>query len=178
MGDSATFKNIMKSLRLKQQEVADKLKISRAKVSLFYTKERLTEDWKLKIISTFELENNIFKSRVNKLSDTDLQFEAGESNFYEVRNKIKTKEVEMNLPYKSMPVFPSSDSTILTEVYKDLRYKTEGFICVPVYEDCDFATYTYGHSMYPVIESGCLIVCRKTQGKQMILWGEIYYTGL
>ncbi len=63
MGDGSIFKNQMKSLRLTQQEVAERLHVSRATVNLLYVKERLTEDWKLKIIQTFQLSSNVFTSK-------------------------------------------------------------------------------------------------------------------
>jgi transcriptional regulator with XRE-family HTH domain len=45
---------------------------------------------------------------------------------------------------------------------------------VPGYEDCNFGMYVYGHSMYPTIESGSLILCRRVSDKQVIMYGEIY----
>jgi len=63
MGDGSVFKNAMRSIRLTQQEVADKLRVSRATINLLYAKERLTEDWKLKIIQTFQLSNNVFTGK-------------------------------------------------------------------------------------------------------------------
>jgi len=45
---------------------------------------------------------------------------------------------------------------------------------VPGYEDCNFGMYVYGHSMYPTIETGSLILCRRVQDKSVIMYGEIY----
>lgn len=45
---------------------------------------------------------------------------------------------------------------------------------VPGYEDCNFGLYVYGHSMYPTIENGSLILCKRIQDKSLILFGEIY----
>lgn len=45
---------------------------------------------------------------------------------------------------------------------------------VPGYEDCNFGMYVFGHSMYPTIETGSLILCRKINNKQLIMYGEIY----
>lgn len=45
---------------------------------------------------------------------------------------------------------------------------------VPGYEDCNFGMYVFGHSMYPTIESGSLILCRRVNDKQVIMYGEIY----
>ncbi len=45
---------------------------------------------------------------------------------------------------------------------------------VPGYEDCNFGMYVYGHSMYPTIETGSLILCRRVKDKSVIMYGEIY----
>jgi peptidase S24-like protein len=45
---------------------------------------------------------------------------------------------------------------------------------IPGYEDCNFGMYVYGHSMYPTVENGSLILCRKVKDKSVIMYGEIY----
>lgn len=45
---------------------------------------------------------------------------------------------------------------------------------VPGYEDCNFGMYVYGHSMYPTIENGSLILCRRIFDKDVLMYGEIY----
>jgi transcriptional regulator with XRE-family HTH domain len=47
-------------------------------------------------------------------------------------------------------------------------------VSIPGYEDCNFGMYVYGHSMYPTIESGSLVLCRKIIDKSVIMYGEIY----
>lgn len=47
-------------------------------------------------------------------------------------------------------------------------------VSIPGYEDCNFGMYVFGHSMYPTIESGSLVLCRKITDKGVILFGEIY----
>lgn len=47
-------------------------------------------------------------------------------------------------------------------------------VSIPGYEDCNFGMQVYGHSMYPTIESGSLILCKKVNDKQVVMYGEIY----
>lgn len=47
-------------------------------------------------------------------------------------------------------------------------------VSIPGYEDCNFGMYVFGHSMYPTIESGSLVLCRKIIDKGVIMYGEIY----
>lgn len=50
----------------------------------------------------------------------------------------------------------------------------EFHVNVPGYEDCNFGMYVHGHSMYPTIENGSLILCRRLTDKNVIMYGEIY----
>lgn len=45
---------------------------------------------------------------------------------------------------------------------------------IPGYEDCNFGMHVFGHSMYPTIETGSLVLCRKVNDKSVIMYGEIY----
>ena len=48
------------------------------------------------------------------------------------------------------------------------------WLSMPGYEDCNFGMYVFGHSMYPTIENGSLILCREIKDMSIILYGEIY----
>jgi phage repressor protein C with HTH and peptisase S24 domain len=45
---------------------------------------------------------------------------------------------------------------------------------IPGYEDCNFGVHIYGHSMYPTIENGSLVLCKRVNDKSIIMYGEIY----
>ncbi len=45
---------------------------------------------------------------------------------------------------------------------------------IPGYEDCNFGMHVFGHSMYPTIETGSLVLCRKVNDKSIIMYGEVY----
>lgn len=47
-------------------------------------------------------------------------------------------------------------------------------VTAPGFEDCDFGIYVYGHSMYPTIESGSMILTKKISNKHIIMYGEVY----
>ncbi len=93
----------------------------------------------------------------------------------EVKRLHKPKVPEkLELPEKAIPVFEVSASAGMVGGFNDINQQ-KGSIIVPGYEDCDFAIYAFGHSMYPVIENGCLVLCRRINDKTLILWGEIYF---
>lgn len=45
---------------------------------------------------------------------------------------------------------------------------------LPGFAGCDFAINVAGHSMYPTIESGSMVLCKKVNDKSLILYGEVY----
>ena len=47
-------------------------------------------------------------------------------------------------------------------------------IDLPGFAGCDFAINVSGHSMYPAIESGSMILCKEINDKSLIMFGEIY----
>jgi transcriptional regulator with XRE-family HTH domain len=46
---------------------------------------------------------------------------------------------------------------------------------LPGFAGCDFAINVSGHSMYPTVESGSMIICKKIYDKSIILYGEVYF---
>src|SRR5579859_5006429 len=47
-------------------------------------------------------------------------------------------------------------------------------VSIPGYQDCNFGMYVYGHSMYPTIETGSLVLTRRVTDKRVVMYGEIY----
>jgi transcriptional regulator with XRE-family HTH domain len=46
---------------------------------------------------------------------------------------------------------------------------------LPGFAGCDFAINVAGHSMYPSIEAGSMILCKKITDKTIIMYGEVYF---
>lgn len=93
-----------------------------------------------------------------------------------ITNKSK-EELEGKLLEKvgvGTPIYDLHASASQLDNISQLPEVPSFHVNVPGYEDCNFGMYVYGHSMYPTIENGSLILCKRIQDKAVILYGEIY----
>lgn len=74
----------------------------------------------------------------------------------------------------TIPIYDTIATAGANENISQLNEQPAYYDSIRGYEDCDFGIHIYGNSMYPTIESGCLILCKKINDKQIILFGEIY----
>ncbi len=61
------------------------------------------------------------------------------------------------------------------EIFNDQTTVPSLKLDLPGFAGCDFAINVAGHSMYPSIESGSMILCKKVHDKSIILYGEVYF---
>ncbi len=85
----------------------------------------------------------------------------------------QVKEVQM-VREPGIPVYNLKLSAGPVEMYNDDTENPAFSVKVPGYEDCDFGMFVYGHSMYPTIENGSLILGKRIKDKGIIIWGEMY----
>jgi DNA-binding XRE family transcriptional regulator len=86
---------------------------------------------------------------------------------------MPNEEVHM-LADPGIPVYNLKLSAGPVEMYNDDTENPAFSVKVPGYEDCDFGMFVYGHSMYPTIENGSLILGKRIKDKAIIIWGEMY----
>lgn len=72
------------------------------------------------------------------------------------------------------PIYELSATATKAEYSSQLPEVPAFHVKIPGYEDCNFGMHVYGHSMYPTIETGSLILCRRVNDKSIIMFGEIY----
>ena len=61
------------------------------------------------------------------------------------------------------------------EIFNDQTTIPSAKLDLPGFAGCDFAINVAGSSMYPTIESGSMILCKKVYDKSIILYGEVYF---
>lgn len=61
------------------------------------------------------------------------------------------------------------------EIFNDQTVIPSTKLDLPGFAGCDFAINVAGSSMYPSIENGSMILCKKVQDKSIILYGEVYF---
>lgn len=79
-----------------------------------------------------------------------------------------------NMVEEGTPIYELSATATKTEYASQLPESPAFHVKIPGYEDCNFGMHVYGHSMYPTIETGSLILCRRVNDKSIIMYGEIY----
>lgn len=80
---------------------------------------------------------------------------------------------KQNLVEEGTPIYELSATATQTEYSSQLPEVPAFRVTIPGYEDCNFGMHVYGHSMYPTIETGSLVLCRKVLDKSVIMYGEI-----
>lgn len=93
-----------------------------------------------------------------------------------VKKKLRIDlEQELQLtPDEGTPIYELSATASQMDNIGQLPEVPTFHVKIPGYEDCNFGMYVFGHSMYPTIETGSLVLCRKIHDKTVIMYGEIY----
>lgn len=144
----------MKDLKLTQDSIAGMLGMTRQNLNHHLRKEKLDEDF-VRLIREkmgFTSLSNGFALSVDRLENA--------------KNIFKENE--------GTPVYELAATATQTEYASQLPEVPSFHVKIPGYEDCNFGMHVYGHSMYPTIETGSLILCRKVKDKSIIMYGEIY----
>lgn len=136
--------------RLSQKEFAEALGITQGYLSeLESFKKEISDSIKYKIIELYgeDISNNsLVQEQISKYESP-----VGAIPFYEV------------------DVSASADIQMFLD-----KHEIATKYVIPGFEDCDFAVPVFGHSMYPTYENGCIIMCKKIEDKQLIVFGEAY----
>lgn len=74
---------------------------------------------------------------------------------------------------KKVPYYDIDATASQIEVYSETFEEPAYYMSIPAFSDCNFACNVYGDSMYPMFQSGEVIVC-KEQGNNIIQYGEVY----
>ena len=88
--------------------------------------------------------------------------------FFELINNVKKS------PDSGTPIYDLTATASGNDNVSQLPELPSFHVKMPGYEDCNFGMYVFGHSMYPTIETGSLVLCRKVRDKRLFMFGEIY----
>ena len=92
--------------------------------------------------------------------------------------KLKIDSLFSDAPKSSsaylIPYFDVDATATPMEIFNDQTSTPSAQMDLPGFAGCDFAINVAGHSMYPSIESGSMIICKKINDKSIILYGEVY----
>lgn len=90
------------------------------------------------------------------------QVEESTSYIAKRRNMKNTNvSVKKDMEYQGVPIYNVPiDASFLERFRDEAYYEPIGFLNLPKLRNCDFAAVISGNSMYPLMKSGSIVVCR------------------
>ncbi len=73
-----------------------------------------------------------------------------------------------------IPYYDVDASAGSIQMFKDENDIPSLYVYIPGFEDCDLALNVWGDSMEPVYKTGEVVICKKVNNPQLILYGEAY----
>lgn len=154
-------KRILKQKKTTQNELADKLHISRNHLITKLKEVVFKPDFKEKVITILNLSPDIFDQTEDN------------SNLLSSETVPYGKNI---LEKKGIPMYNIPASASMLEMYGDQNdVKIVGHLNIPGATKNSFALPVHGHSMSPKLESGDWGVVRPIEDVNDIEWGHIYY---
>lgn len=126
--------------------------------------ERAEKYYKVLDGSTKKLSNDTIQRIKNKLPDIDINW---------LNTGVRNKENKIVPLSQKLPYYDIDATATQIEVYSDAHEEPAYYMSIPAFSDCNFACNVYGDSMFPMFQSGEVIVC-KEQNSNLIQYGEVY----
>lgn len=157
------------------EDFAKRVGVARQSISPLFKQKEINDFYKQKAAEIFQLSTDVFTKGKVDLGDIRM-VDISESDEIRITPLTKSKipgkgELEESI----IPVYDSMVAASNIQMYDDITEKPVGFIRIPGFPDCDFATYIFNNSMYPTLVNGCMIVCKRVIDKRLLLYGEVYY---
>jgi len=108
-----------------------------------------------------------------RLADFALQQEMKRYDRFEKKMAI-SKASEANVE-EGVPVYDVPIDASFIERYRDERYEPLYFVDIPKLRNCNFGAIVSGNSMYPVMKSGTIAICRIVEDLNYFDPGEMYF---
>jgi phage repressor protein C with HTH and peptisase S24 domain len=151
----ADLQPIMDALSFTQVQLAEAIEVRQSTISTAASKKdkELSYQLERKLLDYMEQSGIDIKNILSKIDTFD-----------------KKDQKVQSVPYYDVDVF-ASDAPLMEEIG---AIEPSYFIPIPFFRDCDFAVKVSGHSMYPKIASGDIIVVKEIRSREFLVYGEIY----
>ena len=162
MGDRV--KLIRKELKLTQEQLAQRLGIGKAALSMIETGK----------CGLSTRNKNILVQDLNVNPDW---LETGKGNMFNAEPDYTTFKLrsDSSLPMQSVPLYSIEGTAGLVPLFTDQEAnKPVNYIHIPNLPKCDGAIYVSGDSMYPLLKSGDIVLYKQLQNIEDIFWGDMY----
>ncbi len=158
------LKLIRKSLGMTQQQLAQRLGIGKAALSMIETgKATLTTRNKNILVQELNVNPEFLDSGREPMFNAEPDLTA-----YRHRT-------DNSLPLQSVPLYSIEGTAGLVPLFADrAETKPVNYIHIPNLPKCDGAIYVVGDSMYPLLKSGDIVLYKQLSDIADIFWGDMY----
>ena len=166
MGDRV--KLIRKELKLTQEQLAQRLRIGKAALSMIETgKCGLSTRNKNILVQDLNVNPDWLDSGKGEMFNAEPDYTA-----FRLRS-------DNSLPMQSVPLYSVEGTAGLVPLFEEQSAtKPINYIHIPNLPKCDGAIYIVGDSMYPLLKSGDIVLYKQLQDVNNIFWGDMYLLSL
>lgn len=158
------LKQLRKELGLTQQQLAERLGIGKAALSMIETgRASLTARNKNILIQELNINPEFLETGKLPMFNAEPDLTA-----YRLRT-------DNSLPLQSVPLYSVEGTAGLVPLFADQsQSKPINYIHIPNLPKCDGAIYIVGDSMYPLLKSGDIVLYKQLSDIGDIFWGDMY----
>ena len=158
------IKQLRKELKMTQQQLAERLGIGKAALSMIETGRA----------SLTTRNKNILVQELNVNPDF---LETGRGQMFNAEPDLQAfrHRTDNSLPLQSVPLYSVEGTAGLVPPFTDREQnKPVNYIHIPNLPKCDGAIYVVGDSMYPLLKSGDIVLYKQLSDLGDIFWGDMY----
>lgn len=164
MSPESRIKLIRKALSMTQEQLAQRLGVGKAALSMIETgKSGLSSR-----------NRNILIQDLNVNPDW---LDTGEGEMFNAEPEYTSFRLrtDNSLPMQSVPLYSIEGTAGLVPLFNDrTNNKPINYIHIPNLPKCDGAIYVSGDSMYPLLKSGDIVLYKQLHNIDDIFWGDMY----
>jgi phage repressor protein C with HTH and peptisase S24 domain len=157
-------KLIRKELKLTQEQLAQRLGIGKAALSMIETGK----------CGLSTRNRNILVQDLNVNPDW---LDSGQGEMFNAKPDLTQYllRTDNTLPMQSVPLYSIEGTAGLVPLFNDRENnKPVNYIHIPNLPKCDGAIYVSGDSMYPLLKSGDIVLYKQLHNIEDIFWGDMY----
>ncbi len=155
---------IRKQLNLTQEQLAQRLGVGKAALSMIETgKAGLSTRNRNILVQDFNVNPDWIETGKGRMFNAEPSYTP------------YTLKTDKSLPLQSVPLYSIEGTAGLVPLFaEESTAKPVNFIHIPNLPKCDGAIYVVGDSMYPLLKSGDIILYKQLNDVRDVFWGDMY----
>lgn len=158
------IKIIRKALNMTQEQLAQRLGIGKAALSMIETGKTGLSSRNRNIL-------------IQELNVNPEWLESGKGEMFNAEPDLTAymRRTDSSLPLQSVPLYSIEGTAGLVPLFTDrVQTKPVNYIHIPNLPKCDGAIYVVGDSMYPLLKSGDIVLYKQLHDINDVFWGDMY----